>query len=106
MLDLALQLGPSSVALIREESQIHGFSSRFAAPRELGLQHTTWFHWIFAVEFDDLPRVRSWSRFYIFCVWRGASSIILRMSVKVSVRQKSDQFTVGSLSNVNVPQKQ
>ena len=59
MLDLALQLEPSSAVLIHEESSIQKFVGRTAALRELVRQHSAWFHWISPVEFDDLPGARS-----------------------------------------------
>ena len=99
MFDLALQLGPSSAVPICENS-IQESVGRSAAPCELVRQHSTRFHWIFAVEFHDLPGyVELISHF--LCMAQGF--IMLRMAVKGSVNQRSNQFTTGLC---NIPQKQ
>ena len=59
MIDLTLRLELSSAVLIREQNSIQRFVGRSAAPCELIRQQFAWFHWIFRVEFDDLPGARS-----------------------------------------------
>ena len=58
MLDLALQLGSSSTVLIREDP-IQESVGRSTGSCGLVSQNTAWFQWIFAVEFDDVPGLRS-----------------------------------------------